>query len=173
MRLKVLSGVLLLTAAIVAAGCGYGFRGTVSYLPPELKTVAIPYLNNDTSEAGLETVITDALIREFNRSKLLRLEDEAHADLILRGQIVFVGSGAVAYQNTQTALQRRVEVAVNMDLVRTDNRKIIWRQRGMREGEEYDVDADTTTTEENRETALKETATNLARKIHDSIFENF
>lgn len=163
--------VVLLTLA--AAGCGYGFRGTVSYLPKDIKTVAIPYLENDTSEAGLEITVTDAIIREFNRSKLLRLADLNEADVVLRGKIRSVTTDAVSFQDSRTALQRRAVVNIDAELVRRDNRKLIWRGRGLNVGEDYDVDGNPQVTEENYAAALREVAINLALKVHDGIFENF
>ncbi len=162
-----------LVATLIATGCGYGFRGTVSYLPKDIKTVAVPYLENDTAEAGLETTITEAIIREFNRSKLLRLADVGEADVVLRGKIKAVSTRAVSFQDARTALQRRVIVNCDIELVRRDNRKLIWRGRGISAGEDYDVDTDNQVTEDNREQALEDVAKNLALKIHDGIFENF
>ncbi len=158
---------------LALAGCGYGFRGTVSNLPPEIKTVAIPFLVNQTGETGLEEILTQALIREFNRSKLLKLTDIQQADSILKGQITGVSSGAVAFEDTRTALERRVLLRTSLELIRTDNRQVLWRNRGLSEGEDYDVDADPAVTEENRQKALTKAAKNLAVKAHDAIFENF
>jgi len=163
----------ILILVLLLAACGYGFRGTVSYLPEELKTIAIPYLDTQTNEIGLEESLTQGLVREFNRSKHLRLTDLARADVILEGRIVSVETHAVAFEDVRTAVARRVVVNVDLVLIRTDNKHILWQRKGLSEGEDYDVSSNTTVTETNRQKALSDLSKNLAVKAHDSIFENF
>jgi len=159
--------------ALSLLGCGYGFRGTVSYLPGDIQTIAITYPIDRAGEPNLADVLAQALIQEFNRSKLLKLVEPALADVILRGTIKSVASGAVAFQDVRTALERRVTMVVDMELVRRTNDQLVWRQRGLAEGEDYNVDSASTVTEDNRQEALAEAAERLAMRIHDSIFENF
>jgi len=165
--------VVLAGLAVILAGCGYGFRGTVSYLPRELKTVAIPFPTNLTGEPNIEIQIAQALIREFNRSKLLTLSSSGRADVILKGEVVSLTEEAVAYEDIRTALQRRVKVTVSMSLVGTADQKVYWRNQSLSEGQDFDVGSDPSSTENNRSEALEILNRNLAEKIHDSIFENF
>lgn len=159
--------------ALSLVGCGYGFRGTVSYLPADIQTIAISYPIDKAGEPDLADILAQALIQEFNRSKLLKLVEPAQADVILKGTIRSVASGAVAFEDVRTALERRVTVVVDMELVRRRNDQLIWRQRGLAEGEDYQVDSASAVTEENRLEALTEAAEKLAMRVHDSIFENF
>lgn len=165
--------VAILILALALGGCGYGFRGTVSYLPPEIKTVAIPFLTNRTGEPNLDVILTQALIREFNRSKLLKLTRAGRADVVLNGTINSLSEGAVAYEDIRTALQRRVTISVAGELRATADNKVFWKNRAISEGQDYDVASDPGTTERNREEAISTLVRNLAEKIHDSIFENF
>jgi outer membrane lipopolysaccharide assembly protein LptE/RlpB len=173
MKLRLLGLVALAAAVLALAGCGYGFRGTVSNLPDEIRTVAIPFLNNRTGEPNLDVVLTQALIKEFNRSKLLKLTRAGQAHVVLKGTINSLSEGAVAYEDIRTALQRRVTVAVSAELTATADNKVFWKNRAISEGQDYDVAADPGTTEANREAAITTLVRNLAEKIHDSIFENF
>ena len=175
---RILTGIgpglaLLVILTGLLAGCGYGFSGTVSYLPRELKTVAIPFPANRTGEPNIEIQITQALIREFNRSKLLLLSSSGRADVVLEGEVKSLTEGAVAYEDIRTALQRRVTVTVSMKLVGTADQRIYWRNQTLSEGQDFDVGSDPTSTENNREEALNILTRNLAEKVHDSIFENF
>lgn len=159
--------------ALSLLGCGYGFRGTVSYLPGDIQTIAITYPIDKAGEPDLTDILAQALIQEFNRTKLLKLVAPARADVILRGTIKSVSSGAVAFEDVRTALERRVTMVVDMELVRRTNDQLVWRQRGLAEGEDYNVDSVSSVTEDNRQEALAEAAERLAMRIHDSIFENF
>ncbi len=173
MKIRFPVAALVLIAALALGGCGYGFRGTVSYLPPEIKTVAIPFLTNRTGEPNLDVLLTQALIREFNRSKLLKLTRAGRADVVLKGTIQGLSEGAVAYEDIRTALQRRVTISVSGELTATADNKVFWKNRAISEGQDYDVASDPGTTESNREAAITTLVRNLAEKIHDSIFENF
>lgn len=165
--------IVVCLAGLLLAGCGYGFRGTVNNLPSDIKSIAIPYLQNDTNEGGLQDLVTQALIKEFNRSKLLKLTSADDADCILKGSIVSVSSGAVAFDDVRTAKERRVVVRVNLVLTRTHGGQVLFQTQGLTEGEDYDVTDDSTSTEDNRQEALKDVSDNLAMKIHDAVFENF
>ena len=173
MKKSLPAALLVLAVSLALWGCGYGFRGTVSYLPPEIKTVAIPFLTNRTGEPNLDVILTQALIKEFNRSKLLKLSRAGGADVILNGTINSLSEGAVAYEDIRTALQRRITLSVSGELRATADNKVFWTNRAVSEGQDYDVASDPGTTEKNRKEALNTLVRNLAEKIHDSIFENF
>ena len=55
----------------LVCGCGYGFRGTVNNLPPDIKAVHIPIFVNNTTETGVEIVFANALIYEFTRGGVI------------------------------------------------------------------------------------------------------
>ena len=63
-----LSGALLLVAA--AGGCGYSLRVN---LPDHLKTVSVPVFRNQTTEAGVESTITSAVVNAFTSSGRLKV----------------------------------------------------------------------------------------------------
>ena len=164
---------ILAAAALTLWGCGYGFSGTVSYLPEQIKTVAVPFMTNRTGEPNLEVTLTQAVIKEFNRSKLLKLTKAARADTIFNGTILSLSEGAVAYEDVRTALQRRVTIKVSAELVGRVDNTIYWKNVSVSEGQDYDVATDPSATEVNRKKAISTLTKNLAEKIHDSIFENF
>ncbi len=164
---------ILAAAALTLWGCGYGFSGTVSYLPEEIKTVAVPFMTNRTGEPNLDVALTQAIIKEFNRSKLLKLTKAGRADVIFKGTIINLSEGAVAYEDIRTALQRRVTIKVSAELVGSADNTVYWKNKAVSEGQDYDVAADPSATENNRKKALSTLTKNLAEKIHDSIFENF
>ena len=69
---RVLLGIGLLGMGLIG-GCGYGFRGTVNNLPPDIKAVHIPIFVNNTTETGAETIFANALIYEFTRGRTLEV----------------------------------------------------------------------------------------------------
>ena len=79
----------------------------------------------------------------------------------------------MAYEDIRTALQRRVTIKVSAELVGSADNTVYWKNKAVSEGQDYDVAADPSATENNRKKALSTLTKNLAEKIHDSIFENF
>src|SRR5581483_6101593 len=74
-RRDVLRAVLApLGAALVTGGCGYSLRTS---LPPGIKSVHVPVLENKTSEPGIEDFITQALTQAVVQSARVRIARNA------------------------------------------------------------------------------------------------
>lgn len=104
---------LLAVVAVALAGCGYRLRGTVSALPPRIKTLSIPVFKNQTTRFELDVKLTRAVINEIvARGKVALGADPESADAVLEGEITnftvnpigFTGAGeADRYTITVTA----------------------------------------------------------------------
>ena len=55
------------------SGCGYHTLGAATHLPPDLKTLSVPVFATRTEAYHTETVMTDAVIREFAARTRLRV----------------------------------------------------------------------------------------------------
>lgn len=74
-----------LLGALAPLGCRYRAGGA---LPPEVRTVAVPLLRNQTRWPGLEAEVTGAAIAEFQaHGRLQVVALEAGPDLVLEGRI--------------------------------------------------------------------------------------
>ncbi len=164
---------LILSVAIILVGCGYGFQGMVNNLPPDIKGVYVSLFKNRSTEMGLENFLTNEIVDEFTRSKMVKLVGPDAADAILEGEINSVTTTAVAHRDVKTSRERKVTVVVTASLKRTDgDKEVLWSQV-LSKSSNYEVTDDTLQTERNRRTALEEICDNLAQKIHDRIFSNF
>ena len=47
------------------SGCGYHTLGAATHLPPDVQTLSVPVFATRTEAYHTETVMTDAVIREF------------------------------------------------------------------------------------------------------------
>ena len=63
-----------------------GFYSMAGSIPPHIKSIAIPLMDNQTAEFDLEN-ITDVIIEEFNEAGILYITDEKNAHSILKGTI--------------------------------------------------------------------------------------
>ena len=71
MRLNVL--LPLAFALLGISGCGYHTLGAATHLPPDMKTLSVPVFATHTEAYHTETVMTDAVIREFATRTRLRV----------------------------------------------------------------------------------------------------
>ena len=100
--------------------CGYTFQGSGSVLPEDIKYVYIPLVQNDTPEAGLSNLITEALRDRFERfGVVFVVESEAEADAILKARILQVKRNSQSTTSTtDTALQLETQIIMAADLKR-------------------------------------------------------
>jgi outer membrane lipopolysaccharide assembly protein LptE/RlpB len=162
-----------LVALLVISGCGYGFRGTVNNLPPDIKAVSIPVFLNESIEPGVEVVFANALIYEFNRSQVLQVVSEKEAQAQINGKIKSIAIDPVIYANQTQALERKVTIVLEISCRRTDNQKVLWQNQSLSRYETYPVTTDPYQTQRNKEEAIKKISQDLSERIHNSILENF
>lgn len=74
--------------AVGLGGCssvgGYGFESSFA---EDVRTVSVPIFVNETSEPGLEIMLTEAVIKEIQSRTPWRVADDAVADTRLEGRI--------------------------------------------------------------------------------------
>ena len=157
----------------LVGGCGYGFRGTVNNLPPDIKAVHIPVFVNNTTEGGAEVVFANALIYEFTRGGVIGVVSEAEAQGIIYGRIKSATVDSVIYASQTQAVDRKVSVVLEVIFRRLDNKKILWQNLDLTRYENFRVGGDPNQTDRNREEALRKISKDLAERIYSGILENF
>ncbi len=79
--------VSLLVLLLSLAGCAYQL-GPIKPKPyTKVTTIAVPTFRNDTLEPRVETLLTNAVIKQLQQDGTYRITDEAHADAILEGTL--------------------------------------------------------------------------------------
>ena len=103
---------LILYACIVLIGCGfYSMAGSI---PPHIKSIAIPLMDNETAEFGLAEDITDGILIEFNEAGILKLANESSAHSILRGTVKNVSEGPYTYSKQESVSEFRYKIDVKI-----------------------------------------------------------
>ena len=121
-RLRTLGGAGGALAAIVAAaltlsGC-VGYRlGTT--LPPGIASVYIPTALNETEEPQLETEVTRAVVREFQRDGTLKVADAAGADVRLEITVTDFTLEPLRYERDRAKTTREYRMRITADIVLT------------------------------------------------------
>jgi outer membrane lipopolysaccharide assembly protein LptE/RlpB len=123
-----------LLAAVLVAGCNYGFRGGGG-MPEHIRTLYIQSFDNETDNFDVQTQLFDELIRELPRSLGVRLGGEASADAILRGRIVRYNDAAQAYRPGETGSidvqQHQVEITVSVEVIDVRNNLVLWDSQNL------------------------------------------
>lgn len=169
MKAKNIWTVFFVLCLLSLSACGYKFAGGGS-LPQGIKTVYIAMLENRTPETGAENIFTNDLIYEFTKNNAVASKDQA--DAYLSGIIKTMSIETISHRGTQTSLERRVKIALDLKLTDTDG-KVIWIAKDISENEEYDVMSDKLETEQKRRDAISDLSKRLAEKIYNRLTEDF
>ncbi|MFL2997887.1 MAG: hypothetical protein ACJZ1Q_03950, partial [Candidatus Neomarinimicrobiota bacterium] len=74
---------LIFNLILLFNGCAiYSLAGSI---PPHIKSISIPLVDNETSEYGLEQIVTDRILEKFNQEGILKVLNEEVANSILKG----------------------------------------------------------------------------------------
>lgn len=116
---------------IVVSGCAYQF-GNQRALPRDAKTVTVPVFKNYTHETGIESVFTDAMIREIERTGTAQVLPSQRSEVTLIGEIQniqFVSAGTQTQnlpQGTSLNLAYRVLVNLTLTLKKNEGGEVLW-----------------------------------------------
>ena len=109
----------LATILFGLAGCGYHTLGAATHLPPGVRTLSVPMFATRTEAYHTETVMTQAVIREFaDRTRLRVTPDTAgDADAVLHGTILTQTVQPLTYNtSTQQSSSFLITVVVSVTL---------------------------------------------------------
>lgn len=127
MKYKTVFNVLILFGILFVSGCGYySLKGS---LPPHLKTVAIPLMDNQTAEFGITETLTDAITDEFVRDGSLKIADRNVADVLLIGTITSISDRAGAYDQQEVVQDVKIYITVRVECTDQVKRQTMWSER--------------------------------------------
>lgn len=123
--------------AVIAPGCAYSFTG--ASVPPHLKTVAIPLVDDQSGlgEPGLREKFTTELIQLFTNDNSLEIADRSRSDSILEGAILSVSDAPAVVAQGEQVTRRRVTVNARFAFQDMKLRKKVW-DRNFANWGEYD-----------------------------------
>jgi len=156
--------------ALVLAGCGYSFRGS---LPAHVRTVAVVVLENKTQEPGVESLITSALVEAIVSSGRLRLVRAEEADAILSGSVVGYTIESLAFDRNANVTQYRLRIALNLTLHDTKRKEDLWKEDGIQERADFNVPGQVSLTLVREQDALRRASVDIARGVVNRAIEGF
>lgn len=188
----------LLGLLLTLPGCGYHFSGGGRSFAPELHTMSVALLANETREIGIEKRIAFAIEREFGMRGPLRIAAAAtEGDLVLSGTVRDAEDRPVAFNRKDEVLVYQSTLALDLELRRRDTGELLWQVHGLRGTSDYETIASVIVTtssdfrsstlnaedlggfteiqlaESRRRHAIQQIIANLARDVYEQIMDDF
>jgi hypothetical protein len=126
-----------------AISCGvYTFSPSAT---GNVKSLAIPLFENETTAYGIRERLTDQLTQAFVGDNTMKVVREPQADALLRGTVVAYTLDPYSYTQAQTeAVNEYIcRISLNVEFVNRKTGKVIWEERGMSNFGVYDAAAET------------------------------
>lgn len=166
-----LPGLALLAA--VGLSCGYAVERAPSSLSADAPRLSIRTLDNQSSEPGLDRLVSEALRREWMRRGRVKLVgDPARADWVISGRVLPLRIHTRTMSSVVLALEQTVTMRVELELITRSaagpsRHRLPSRLLG--ESEIYFASADLEATRKNRVEALRRVAELVAERAVDAV----
>lgn len=148
-------------------GCGYTFVNVKTQLPPDIKKVYIPSFDNQTDEASLGVIMTNALVREFMKSGALVPVKKEDADTELIGTVKSVNYYNRIYSEEDRAVLVTITVHAGAKLVKGES--VLWEVEDLSYTEDYRIGTGAAILDSYKVIALEDLAGKLAVEFHDRL----
>ena len=175
----IFSGRILYAAAVIAllalSGCGYHTVGAATHLPPNVRTLFVPIFATRTEANGTETVMTNAVIREFAARTGFKVTpaNDPGADAVLHGTILKQVVTPLTYNsNTQQSSSFVVTIVVAVTLNARAGR-VLYKNDAYTYREQYQSTVDLPTFFQEDPAAVQRLSRNFARQLVADVLEGF
>ena len=103
----------IIVSQLLTVSCGlYSLAGSI---PPHIKSISIPLVNNQTPEFSISEDLTDALILQFNQSGILSIQNEGDAHSTLKGTVKKITDGPYSFNKNESISEYRYKVDVKIE----------------------------------------------------------
>ena len=107
--------------------CGY--YSLAGSIPPHIRSISIPLLDNQTAEFGISEGITDNLLEKFTDENILRVVDVENSDSILKGSIVMAEDVPYTYSKQEVVGEYRFTIAIDVEWIDVSNDMVLLEKR--------------------------------------------
>jgi outer membrane lipopolysaccharide assembly protein LptE/RlpB len=113
-------------AVALVAGCGYS---TTSRTAKDIKSIYVPFFENQTAEPNLEISVTERVIQNLVTENTLKVVREDDADAILDGRIIEFKNQPFSFNQNLNAEEYIVVIKVVATLYNRRTNEPIWKDR--------------------------------------------
>ena len=171
----VLTIALAVNAFVVLTGCGYLTVGAPAHLSASTGTLAIPVFATHTQSFRAETVMTNAVIREFALRTHYRVtpDDSKDPDTVLHGTIQSLLVTPLTYNSqTQQSSSFLVTVVVSARLM-DRNHRVLYENKNYVFRQQYQSTMDLPTFLEENPAAVERLSRDFARALVADVMESY
>jgi len=161
--------------ALTLSGCGYHTLGAATHLPPGVKTLAVPEFATKTETYHTETVMTQAVLREFATRTRLRVTPDANgdADAVLRGTILQETVAPLTYNAaTQQSSSFVITVVASVTLTGRDG-AVLYENKNYVFRQQYQSTTNLASFFEESPAAVERLSREFARQLAADVLEGF
>jgi outer membrane lipopolysaccharide assembly protein LptE/RlpB len=166
---------LIAVALFSLSGCGYHALGAATHLPPGIRTLAVPVFATNTEAYHSETVMTQAVIREFATRTRLRVTPDASADAdaVLHGTILKEIVAPLTYNSsTQQSSSFLITMVVSVTLTGRDG-QILYENKNYVFRQQYQSTTDLPSFFQENPAAMQRLSREFARQLVADLLEGF
>jgi len=121
----------------MAGGCGYS---TTSRTAKDIKSINVPFFENQTSEPNLELSVTDRIIQNLINDNTLKVVPEDQADAVLDGTITEFSNKPFSFNQDLNAEEYIVVIKVLITLFNRKTNEPIWQNRAIEGNGSYFIE---------------------------------
>ncbi len=124
--MSIRASLLLLLVLGCSMSCAYS---TSSRTARDIKTIAVPFFENQTAEPNLEITVTEDLIENLINDNTLKVVPEERADAVLTGAITEFVNRPFSFNNDLDAEEYRLRIRVKATLFKRADNTAIWENQ--------------------------------------------
>lgn len=157
---------LLIIFMIQCLSCGYySFRGSI---PSNIKKIAIPMFDDNTSYPGVRDDLSNGTIDAFIADNTLEVTNEANADLLITGTILSIREKAAIISAGEEV--EKYEVYVNVRVKCTELKiSKVWYDKTLRRFGVMESQGD----QDQRDAAIRQAIKEIIQDILDNTLANW
>ena len=166
MMKRIRTGIALILPVLAICGCA-NYRWT-SRVPDEIRTVAVPVFENRTMSAELGPIVSQYVLREFQREGTFSIRRSGASSIEVQGSIVKAERHPVSFDRAygSRADEYRYLVTAEVSIVNKDAGRVLQANRPYTGETTFLVQGDLLTAQRN---AAQRIAHDLARQIVDDV----
>jgi outer membrane lipopolysaccharide assembly protein LptE/RlpB len=173
--MKRISRCVFALAALALNGCGYHVAGRSDSLPATIHVIAVPALENKTTNYRIEQKLTAATVREFLAKTPYKVVSNPEAgDAVLRGKVVSVEAVPLLF-DTKSGRATTMLVTVKCEVTLTDSstQKALYHSDNFVFRNEYEISTDVASFFGEQDPALDRLAQDFAARLVAAVTENY
>ena len=171
---------LVLMLALATSGCGYALAGRGSFLPENIRIVAIPPIENRSNFLLVEQVLTEKIRTEFiGRGKYDVRTEASGADAVLTGEITGISVQPIGFNEQQFASRYLFIMTMRVQLTDSRTSMVLWSNDALTFREESESTARNLTVVDagafidQERSSFDRIASDVARSVVTAILEAF